>query len=93
MICYEEDCPEREEGGFCNEVEFCKKTLAEHDQKVRTEVIEELLERLKDKYACFRSESNYWCGQECDMCDYGAVRVSDIEKIAEQLKEQKNEEL
>lgn len=55
------------------------------------QAIDEFMENIKNKYRCFDPDGKKWhCDDSCNLCDCGAVRVSDIEGIAEQLKGKKN---
>lgn len=70
---------------------YTKEELEQLKHNIYNQAIDELMETVKNKYACFRT-SNWWqCEQKCATCDCGAVRVSDIEQTVEQLKEKKNE--
>lgn len=51
MFCLKEECEKFRNNEPCDDnIQFCEKTLAEHDAKVREDAIDEVYEILKKEY-------------------------------------------
>lgn len=86
--CLYDYCEKRRNNEPCDDnIQFCEKTLAEHDEKVREEVLEEVKQIIHNIYT-----ASLYCMD--DECEDNEIRCEDclyatISQNLKKLKEQK----